>query len=154
MPARYADYIPAGPTNLPHLPAPPPDSPPNRVINDLPDYQPILIPYQTAPDALGLFRIYAQKPTLIPTGNEGLDVIADALTFETQGNSHLVHSQIDPGLPSQEIRLEDIFSPFSSPTTGLLMCRQYSGANSKSSAKMKHLTREFLNNDVYRREDM
>jgi hypothetical protein len=153
MPARYADYLPAGPTDLPHIPPPPLDSPPNQVI-DLPNDQPILVPYQTAPDALGLFRIYVQQPTLIPIGNEGLDAIADAPTFGTQGNPHLERSQIVPGLPSQDIRPEDIFSPFSSPTAGLLMCWQYSGANSKSSAEMKRLTRVFLDDDEYRREDM
>jgi hypothetical protein len=102
MPAHYMDYLPVGPTNLPHFP-PPPDSPPNQLINDLPNHQPILIPYQTPPDSLGLFCIYVHKPTLIPTANEGLDVIADAPTFETRGNSHLAESQIVPRLPSQEI---------------------------------------------------
>ncbi|KAG2067651.1 hypothetical protein BDR04DRAFT_1026685, partial [Suillus decipiens] len=113
-----------------------------------------LIPYQTLPDSLGLFCIYAQKPTLIPTTNEGLDVITDALTFETWGNSQLSQSQIIAGLPSQEMRLEDIFSPFSSPTAGLLMCWQYSSTNSKLSTKIKCLTREFLNQDQYTREEM
>ncbi|KAG0694833.1 hypothetical protein DFH29DRAFT_814861, partial [Suillus ampliporus] len=153
MPARYADYLPAGPTNLPHIP-PPPDSPPNRVIDHLPDHQPMLVPYQTALDALGLFRVYVQQPTLIPIGNEGLDAIADAPTFETRHNPHQERSQIVPGLPSQDLRPEDIFSPFSSPTAGLLMCWQYSGANSKSSAEMKRLTRVFLDDDEYNREDM
>ncbi|KAG1840740.1 hypothetical protein F4604DRAFT_1598686 [Suillus subluteus] len=71
-----------------------------------------------------------------------------------QRHPHLERSQIVPGLPSQEICPEDIFSPFSSPTAGLLMCWQYSGANSKSSTKMKHLTRVFLDDDEYRKEDM
>ncbi|KAG1884739.1 hypothetical protein F4604DRAFT_1529141, partial [Suillus subluteus] len=137
----------------PHIP-PPPDSPPNRVIDNLPDPQPILVPYQTAPDALGLFHIYAQQPTLIPVANEGIDTIADAPTFEMQRIPHLDRSHIVPGLPSQDIWPEDIFSPFSSPTAGLLMCWQYSGANSKSSAKMKHLMRVFLDDDEYNREDM
>jgi hypothetical protein len=34
------------------------------------------------------------------------------------------------------------------------MCWQYSGSNSKSSAEMKRLTREFLDHDQYSREDM
>jgi hypothetical protein len=62
-------------------------------------------------------------------------------------------SQIIPGLPSQDIQPDDIFSAFSSPTAGLLLCWQYSGINSKSSAEMKRLARTFLNEDNYQRED-
>ncbi|KAG1794810.1 uncharacterized protein HD556DRAFT_1202181, partial [Suillus plorans] len=118
----------------PPLPQEEPGTPPAAVQD-----QPALIPYKTQPDSMGLFRIYAQHPTLILIGNEGLDAIADAPTFETQGNSHLERSQIVPGLPSSDIRPEDIFSAFSSPTAGLLFCWQYSGSNSKSNAEMRHL---------------
>jgi hypothetical protein len=62
-------------------------------------------------------------------------------------------SQIIPGLPSQDIQSDDIFSAFSSPTAGLLFCWQYSGIDSKSSAEMKHLARTFLDDDDYQRED-
>jgi hypothetical protein len=152
MPARYADFLPAGPTNLPHIP-PPPNSPLNRVVDNLPNHQPMLVPYQTTPDSMGLFRVYAQRPTLIPIANEGLDAIADAPSFDTQSNPHLERSRIVPGLPSPDIRPEELFSAFSSPTAGLLFCWQYSGSNSKSNAEMKRLVRDFLDDDEYRRED-
>lgn len=165
MPARYMDYIPGTgihfahmahqardrpsvPSASPPLPQEEPGTPPAAVQD-----QPALIPYKTQPDSMGLFRIYAQHPTLIPIGNEGLDAIADAPTFETQGNSHLERSQIVPGLPSSDIRPEDIFSAFSSPTAGLLFCWQYSGSNSKSNAEMRRLALDFLDDDEYRRED-
>ncbi|KAG2112891.1 hypothetical protein DEU56DRAFT_749182 [Suillus clintonianus] len=112
-----------------------------------------LIPDQTAPDELGLFRIYAQRSTLIPHRDQSLDAIADAPTFETQGDPDFDRSHIIPGLPSQDIQPDDIFSAFSSPTAGLLFFWQYSGINSKSSAEMKHLGRTFLDDDNYRRED-
>ncbi|KAG1881249.1 hypothetical protein F4604DRAFT_1922253 [Suillus subluteus] len=75
-----------------------------------PDASAVLVPHQTAPDAFGLFCVYAQCPTLIPSVNEGLDAIADAPTFDTQGNPHLDRSQLVPGLPSPDIRPEELFS--------------------------------------------
>ncbi|KAG1846263.1 hypothetical protein F4604DRAFT_1595129, partial [Suillus subluteus] len=104
-------------------------------------------------DAFGLFCVYAQCPTLIPSVNEGLDAIADAPTFDTQGNPHSDRSQLVPGLPSPDVRPEELFSAFSSPTAGLLFCWQYSGSNSKSNAEMKCLARDFLDDNKYRRED-
>ncbi|KAG1727790.1 uncharacterized protein EDB91DRAFT_1014072, partial [Suillus paluster] len=96
-----------------------------------------LIPYQTAPDAMGLFHIYSACPTLIPKGDAGLDVVVDAPTLDHDPN--IRSSQITTGLPSSEIGPDNVFSPFSSPTAGLLMCWQYSGVNSKLNAEMKHL---------------
>ncbi|KAG1803549.1 uncharacterized protein HD556DRAFT_1227092 [Suillus plorans] len=132
----------------PSLPQEEPGTPPAAVQD-----QPTLIPYETQPDSMGLFRIYTQRPTLIPVRNEGLDAIADAPTFETRGNTHLEQSLIVPGLPSPDIWPDKIFSAFSSPTAGLLFCWQYSGSNSKSNAEMKHLGWDFLDDDNYRRED-
>jgi hypothetical protein len=133
--------------------APIPNSPGEEPGTPPADVQPALIPYHTAPDALGLWRIYAQRPTLFPRRDQSLDAISDAPTFETQGDPHMERSQIVPGLPSQDIQPDDIFSAFSSPTAGLLFCWQYSGINSKSSAEMKRLARSFLDDDNYRRED-
>jgi hypothetical protein len=98
--------------------------------------EPVLTPYQTEPDAMGLFRVYSARPTLIPSRDAGLDAIADAPTFDTQDNSDQERSKIVPGLPSPDIQPEDIFSAFSSPTAGLLMCWQYSGTNAKSAAEL------------------
>jgi hypothetical protein len=133
--------------------APIPNSPGEEPGTPPADVQPALIPYHTAPDALGLWRIYAQRPTLFPRRDQSLDAISDAPTFETQGDPHMERSQIVPGLPSQDIQPDDIFSAFSSPTAGLLFCWQYSGINSKSSAEMKRLAKSFLDDDNYRRED-
>ncbi|KAG1855214.1 hypothetical protein DFJ58DRAFT_841220 [Suillus subalutaceus] len=127
-------------------------SPYRPASEDIP-HQPPLVPYQTAPDEMGLFRIYAARPTLIPKGDAGLDAAIDAPTLDC--NLDLESSQVVTGLPSPEIGPKDIFffSPFSSPTAGLLMCWQYSGVNSKSNVEMKHLTRNFLDDNEYKRED-
>ncbi|KAG1768271.1 hypothetical protein EV702DRAFT_1203359 [Suillus placidus] len=105
MPAQYADFVPGTATHLAHMPpttrqacgqpsapsasAPIPDSPDEELGTPPADVQPALIPYQTAPDELGLFRIYAQYPTLIPRRDQSLDAIADAPTFEMQGDPDL-----------------------------------------------------------------
>jgi hypothetical protein len=89
----------------------------------------------------------------MPSSNEGLDVIADAPTFNTQGNPHLERLQLIPRLPSPDIQPEELFSAFSSPTAGLLFCWQYSESNFKSNAEMRHLAWDFLNDNEYRRED-
>ncbi|KAG1717852.1 hypothetical protein EDB19DRAFT_1921754 [Suillus lakei] len=107
MPARYMDYVPGTATHLAHMPptsrqargqpaAPSASAPIPNSLDEEPgtppadvQEQPALIPYQTAPDELGLFRIYAQRPTLIPRRDQSLDAIADAPTFETRGNPDL-----------------------------------------------------------------
>jgi hypothetical protein len=114
--------------------------------------EPVLTPYQTEPDAMGLFRVYSARPTLIPSRDAGLDAIADAPTFDTQDNSDQERSKIVPGLPSPDIQPEDIFSAFSSPTAGLLMCWQYSGTNAKSAAELNRLA-TFIDDPLFNKED-
>jgi hypothetical protein len=89
---------------------------------------------------------------MIPKGDTGLDAAVNAPTLDRDPSVGI--SQIATGLPSPEIGPENLFSPFSSPTAGLLMCWQYSGVNSKSNAEMKHLTWNFLDVDEYKREDV
>lgn len=88
---------------------------------------------------------------MIPKGDAGLDAAVDAPTLDRDPS--VGSSQIATGLLSPEIGPDNLFSPFSSPTAGLLMCWQYSGVNSKSNAEMKRLTRNFLDDDEYKRED-
>jgi hypothetical protein len=114
--------------------------------------EPMLTPYQTEPDAMGLFRVYSACPTLIPSRDAGLDAIADAPTFDMQDNFDQERSKIVPGLPSPDIQPEDIFSAFSSPTAGLLMCWQYSGTNAKSAAELNCLA-TFIDDPLFNKED-
>jgi len=160
MPARYADYLPATARRIPHIPptnsqdleTPAREerahSPPTTNIGD----QPIVTPYQTDPDAMGLFRIYSTCPTLIPSGDVGLDAIVDAPTFVMQGSPDLERSRVVPGLPNTDIQPEDIFSAFSSPTAGLLMSWQYSGTNAKSAAELNRLA-TYIDDPLFNKED-
>ena len=43
------------------------------------------------------------------------------------------------GLSPSEITCDNLFSAFSSPMAGLLMCWQYSGSNMKSAGELNHL---------------
>ena len=81
------------------------------------------------------------RPTLFPQ-DQTIKSISDAPTFEThdsatqtvrvETNSHL-------HVPDMVLTREDLFSAFSSPTAGLLMCWQYSSSNEKSAAKLNRL---------------
>ncbi|KAG1840741.1 hypothetical protein F4604DRAFT_1690656 [Suillus subluteus] len=55
MPAQYADYIPSDLPSIPSASPPLPQGTPPAVQE-----HPVLVPYQTAPDTLGLFRVYPQ----------------------------------------------------------------------------------------------
>ncbi|OJA15139.1 hypothetical protein AZE42_07563 [Rhizopogon vesiculosus] len=123
-------------------------SPPTTNVGD----QPIVAPYQTDPDAMGLFRIYSTCPTLIPSGDVGLDAIADAPTIVMQGSPDLERSRVVPGLPNTDIQPEDIFSAFSSLTAGLLMSWQYSGTNAKSAAELSRLA-TYIDDPLFNKED-
>ncbi|KAF9241996.1 hypothetical protein BU15DRAFT_19815, partial [Melanogaster broomeanus] len=93
--------------------------------------------FTTSTDSMGLFRVYPTRPTLFPTGEADLAALVDAPTLEQQAR---VNSDIVTGLPQPEsIKPEDLYSAFSSPTAGLLMCWQYSGSTSKSVAELNRL---------------
>jgi hypothetical protein len=138
MPAQYIDYIQGLSTHLAHMPPTnyqehrrtlnqpiikvqpeQPQAPDSPASEDIP-HQPPLVPYRTAPDAMGLFRIYSACPTMIPKGDTGLDAAVNAPTLDRDPS--IGSSQITTGLPSPEIGPDNLFSPFSSPTAGLLMC--------------------------------
>ncbi|KAG0699200.1 hypothetical protein DFH29DRAFT_1002158 [Suillus ampliporus] len=57
MPKRYADFVPG--EDVPEVP------PPEDVISEERDGN-NLIPFQTEPDAMGLYRVYPTRPTLFP----------------------------------------------------------------------------------------
>ena len=170
MPSRYIDYVPGSATHLQHMPPTQrqargrhsaqvteritePDVP---QLDDNADghQRPPLIPFQTEPDSMGLYRIYPTPPTLIPKGGGTLDSVCDAPTLDATGN---VAAQALLGVagvpaPPPEITPDNLYDAFSSPTAGLLTCWHYSGSNSKSAAETHRLT-TFLDDDQYRRED-
>ena len=87
------------------------------------------------PNNMGLFRVYLTQPSFIPKGDGNIHAIVDAPTLEDSQHSETpeqiaLESQITP---------ETLYSAFSSPTAGLMMCWQYSGTNEKSGAELNRL---------------
>jgi len=162
MPARYVDYLPGlprfahashqkdGRTSTQPVPTQvqqhhvTPDPPP--VIE--------LVPFETEPDAMGLYRVYPSRPTLYPCTGIALDTLCDAPTLDAERDPDEASSGLNPALPPPlAITPENLYEAFSSPTAGLIFCWQFSGTNSKSSAEVKRLFHTFLDDDEYRRED-
>ena len=150
MPAHYADYVPAIQyTHLSQFGAPISDQPAQSsepedhaaANNPLPPLPNPLVPYHTDPDSLGLFRVYATRPTLFPQ-DRTIKSISDAPTFETHDSTTQtigVEANSRLHVPDMVLTHEDLFSAFSSPTAGLLMCWQYSGSNEKLAAELNRL---------------
>ncbi|KAI6009174.1 hypothetical protein EDC04DRAFT_2542313, partial [Pisolithus marmoratus] len=101
-----------------------------------------LIPYRTDLDALGIFRVYAMHLTLIPH-DRAINSISDSPTFETHVSAAQmmgVEANSQLHIPDMALTSKDLFSAFSSPMAGLLMCWHYSGSNEKSVAELTRLT--------------
>lgn len=101
--------------------------------------QPPPAQYSTEPDDLGLFRIYPTQPTLIPDAESGLAAAVDAPTLE----QHIrpASTQVGSLVPSSSTNItpDNLYSAFSSPTAGLLMCWHYSGTTAKSIPELNRL---------------
>jgi hypothetical protein len=121
------------------VPSPPPLSShqPSADLQPVIDRLPPLVAYQTPPNNMGLFRIYPTQPTFIPKGDSNIHTIVDAPTLKASQRSE-APEQIAPE-SQPEITPETLYSAFSSPTAGLLMCWQYSGTNEKSGAELNRL---------------
>jgi hypothetical protein len=93
--------------------------------------------YQTKPDSFGRYRTYPTRPTLNPDENSSLTSHVDAPTLEQE--LPCATSRVGSLYPAGEITRENLFSAFSNPTAGLLMCWQYSGSTTKSTAELQRL---------------
>lgn len=133
LPARYTDYLPTG-DGLQYIPSPSPLSPHQHSPDPEPiiDHLPPLVTYQTPPNDMGLFQVYPMQPSFIPKGDGNIHAVIDAPTLEAAHRAE-VPEQITP---ESEIISETLYSEFSSPTAGLLMCWQYSRTNEKSGAEL------------------
>lgn len=168
MPNRYIDYLPGSATHLEHMPPTRQQARGRRLaqadepiaeheapqIKDNDDACPLLIPSETEPDSMGLYRIYCTHPTLIPKGEGALDNVCDTPTLDAAGNTAEQVSQSLTGvpLPPPEITCHNLYDAFSSPTAGLMMCWHFSGSTAKSTAET-HRLMKFLDNNKYKRED-
>lgn len=84
------------------------------------------------PNNMGLFRVYPTQPSFIPKLDGSIHAVVDAPTLEASQRSE-APEQI---APESQITPETLYSAFSSPTAGLLMCWQYSGTNEKPGAEL------------------
>lgn len=123
LPGRYRDFVPRGESL--DLPEVPPHSPSPTSLRPQ---------FQTEPDTFGLFCLYPEKPTHIPDSNLLAVVEAPTLLRVTAQSTSLPNI-----LPPSDITRENLFSAFSSPTAGLLMCWQYSKSSSKSKDELNRL---------------
>ncbi|KIK32450.1 hypothetical protein CY34DRAFT_101489, partial [Suillus luteus UH-Slu-Lm8-n1] len=123
-------------------PSPAPSSEPE-------DPRPALVPFQTEPDAMGLYRKYPMRPTLAPEANLTLEGVTDAPTLDGER----INSGVHPGLPSPEITSDQLFEAFTNPSAGILMAWQYTGTNEKSGAEWDRLV-QFLKDPLFRLEDL
>ncbi|KAG2119320.1 hypothetical protein DEU56DRAFT_747446, partial [Suillus clintonianus] len=102
-----------------------------------------LVPFQTEPDTMGLYRVYPTRPTLAPEGNLTLERVTDAPTLASdEGVAGRVHS----GLSTPEITADQLFDAFTNHTSGVLMAWHYTGTNSNSGANVNRLA-EYLSSD-------
>ncbi|KAG6380707.1 hypothetical protein JVT61DRAFT_5085 [Boletus reticuloceps] len=140
LPARYTDYLPTA-AGLRHVPSPPPLSPSTRQSSPLPsvDTRPA-VEYRTLLNDMGLFRVYQTKPSFVPMGEDDILTFVDAPTLETSTASQPSRPMAIHLIPEPQIMARDnLYSAFSSPSAGLLMCWQYSGTNEKSGAELNRL---------------
>ena len=140
LPARYTDYLPTG-SGLRDISSPPPLSPSSRQPSVDPSVNapPPLVEYRTPPNDMGLSRVYPTQPTFIPAGDGDIHAVVDAPTLAVSEASQgpgrtAIHSIVEP-----QITHDNLYSAFSSPSAGLLMCWQYSGTNEKSGAELNRL---------------
>lgn len=139
------DYLPTG-NGLQHAGSPPPLSQSSRQPSPDPpvnDRHAPLIPYQMTPNDMCLFRVYPTKPSFIPKDDGDILAVVDAPTLQGLEPSQ-APDRTPHGLGDSQITHENLYSAFSSPTAGLLMCWQYSGTNEKSGAELNRLWSSFI----------
>lgn len=143
MPKQYDDFIPGD--NIPEV---------ARADEIMPEEEihagNELIPFETDPDAMGLYQVYATRPTLFP--RSPLNSLCNMPMLQSGPNNTPSRLHTGPPLPLS-ITPKNLYSAFSSPTAGLLMCWQYSSSNLVSDAALQRLT-TFLDDDAYNRDDI
>ena len=107
--------------------------------------------WHTDPNEMGLFQVYPSHPTLIPM-DTSLTSVTDAPTLQQQQPCSTSHStgsmDIEP-----KVTEDNLFSAFSNPTAGLLMCWHYSGSNAKSIIKLNQLVTNFTGDPLFNPTD-
>lgn len=171
MPRRYVDYLPGSATHLAHMPgtsrqqrgeqpqtaASASHTEVNSAVtrprspSPTPSLEPTLVPFETKPDNMGLYRIYPTHPTLVPTDGTTLNTVTDAPTLDC-GQPGSKCTKILAGLPSTDVGMDELFDAFTNPTCGLLMAWQYSGTGLNSAAHFDRLG-TFLDDPLFCQKD-
>ncbi|KAF8550589.1 hypothetical protein OG21DRAFT_1499714 [Imleria badia] len=136
LPARYRDFLPGELLSLDHVPPPPLQSPPPASQRS--DSQPASksSEFRMEVDSFGLFRIYPNQPTHIPHVKTTLSDVVDAPTLlQTSAES----AGLPNIIPPSEITVDNLFSAFSSPTAGLLMCWHYTKSTTKTKEELNRI---------------
>ena len=156
MPVRFKDFLPGSSTHLAHMPlsahqqrainraeplhSPMPSSSPDEPSSRSHSPRPSLVPFTTEPDKFGLYCVYANEPTYTP--QDTLESACDAPGFFEHPTIDIALRQAILGVPGAlDLSPNDIFAPFTNPTSGILMAWQYSGTNQKSAAELDRLAR-------------
>ena len=143
MPACFKDFLPGSSTHLAHMPlsahqqwainraeplhSPIPSSSPDESSSRSHSPRPSLVPFTTEPDKFGLYRVYANEPTYTPQNT--LESACDAPGFFEHPTIDIALRQAILGVPGAlDLSPNDIFAPFTNPTSGILMvlCEAYS----------------------------
>src|SRR5260370_812186 len=103
---------------------------------------------------MGLYRVYPTCPTLFPWTGTTLNTLCDTPMLQTGEDPSDASSRLHTGPPLPlSVTPKNLYSAFSSPTAGLLMCWQYFSSNLISDAALQYLT-TFLDDDAYDRQDI
>ena len=146
FPRHYEDFLPTIPTPLAHIPsahhanvpADPIDAsvtPP--AASELDTDEPLQQsgPYETDPNAMGVFRRYPTLPTLDPERTTTLRTLCEGSAFDTNPVS-----LSDSVLPTIDLMDgADPWAPFSNYSSALMMSWHYSGSTTKTLADINHL---------------
>ena len=145
LPARYTDFLPLSDAEPPAIERPTCAVDSQDQHRSGSDHS-ARSEWRTDPNEMGLFRVYPSEPTLIPA-DTGLVSVTDAPTLQ-QPLPRIVPST---GLVDSEPRVMkgELFSAFSSPTAGLLMCWHYLGSNVKSAAEPNRLATNFTGDPLF-----
>ena len=146
---RYEDFLPAIPTPLAHIPsarhtnvAVDPEviqgdsvMSPAASLHNAHDACDESGPFDTPPDAMGVFRRYPRLPTVDPERTMTLHTLCEGSAFDT----NLV-SLSDSVLPTIDLMEgTDPWAPFSNYSSALMMSWHYSGSTTKTAADTNRL---------------
>jgi len=161
---RYEDFLPAIPTPLVHIPSAcrtnvPIDpeviqgnlvTSPAASLHDANVASDESGPFDTPPNAMGVFRRYPRLPTLDPERNTSLQTLCEGSAFDTRAVSlsDSVLPVVDP------MEGADPWVPFTNYSSALMMAWHYSGSTTKTAAETDRLAQSICNDENFRPSEL